>query len=55
MTEFDKMSRDQGSKLAELDKVMFNKNAGELDIFRDIFVKIAQVESDRKTVEHRIE
>ena len=54
LKKHDKAHEDAEKKVAEIDSVVFKRN-GEMDIFREIFAKITQVEADRKTVEARLE
>lgn len=55
--QIEKTNSDQQTKLDEIDKVVYNKQdeVAELDIFKEIFAKISQVEADRKVVEARLE
>lgn len=49
-----KQGDEQVGKVDELERTVFNKDQ-RLSVFEEIYQKIAQVESDRKVVEQRIE
>ena len=54
LSQLIKQGDEQVLKVDELEKTVFNKSE-RLDVFEEIYQKIAQVESDRKVVEQRIE